>query len=147
METWKKFDENVVSHSAAHYLLAIRDLNAEWGYARVSDVAEKLAITKGSASQSIKALRSRGWVEEDDHRMLHLSEEGAKLADSIAEQAGVLESFFHDVLGLDETLARVDACKIEHLLSPQTIDRLRRVREFLETHEAIQRDLRKFLAR
>lgn len=137
MDTWKKFDENIVSHSAAHYLLAIRDLHAQWGYARISDIAEKLAITKGSASQSIKALRARGWVEEDDHRMLHLSEEGAKLANSIAEQAEVLERFFHNVLGLSQEQARIDACKIEHLLSTEAIERFRRLADLVQSDASL----------
>ena len=124
IETWKKFDENIVSHSAAHYLLAIRELHKRWGYARVSDIAEKLAVTKGSASQSIKNLRTRGLVTEDEHRMLHLSEEGARLAELIAEQADALKLFFHKVLGVTEEQADIDACKIEHLLSSETINRL-----------------------
>ncbi len=146
METWKKFDENIVSHSAAHYLLAIRDLNAQWGYARVSDIAEKLAITKGSASQSIKALRARGWVTEDDHRMLHLSETGESLAASIAVQAEVLERFFHHVLGLSEEQARVDACKVEHLMSPEVIDRLRSIDQYLESNPSLNQKLQKAIS-
>ncbi|MCX7014536.1 MAG: MarR family transcriptional regulator, partial [Candidatus Sumerlaeota bacterium] len=97
METWKEFDDNEVSHSVAHYLLAIRELAAQWGYARVSDIAEKLGITKGSASQSLKQLKSRGLVAEDEHRMLHLSPEGEQLADRIAVRAEHLKEFFHNV--------------------------------------------------
>ncbi len=137
METWKKFDENIVTHSAAHYLLAIRELHAKWGYARISDIAEKLAVTKGSASQSIKTLRARGWVTEDEHRMLHLSEEGSRLAESIAEQADALKKFFQNVLGVNEQQADIDACKIEHLLSPETMQKLHSLVQFFEQNKEL----------
>ena len=48
MDAWKEFDQNVVSHSAAHHLMAVDDLVQRLGYARVSDVARRLSITRGS---------------------------------------------------------------------------------------------------
>lgn len=124
MEVWKEFSDNAITHSAAHYLMTIRELTARQGYARVSDIAEKLNITKGSASQSLKQLKTRGVVYDDEHRMLHLSAEGENLADRIAGRAQVLKHFFHDVLGIDLHQAEVDACKIEHLISPAVSERL-----------------------
>ena len=42
MDSWKEFEQNAVSHSAAHHLVAIAELLSEYGYARVSDVARLL---------------------------------------------------------------------------------------------------------
>lgn len=49
-QVWKEFEENSISHSVAHYLLAIDALKADNGYARSIDIARELDITPGSCS-------------------------------------------------------------------------------------------------
>jgi len=80
METWKAFEQNPITHSAAHHLVTIAELLEEYGYARVSDVARSLHITRGSASITLKNLKARGLVTEDDRRFLGLSDEGMEIA-------------------------------------------------------------------
>jgi Mn-dependent DtxR family transcriptional regulator len=123
-EVWKAYESNPLTHSAAHYLTAIKELVAERGYARVTDIARHLHITRGSCSISLKPLKRRGLVVEDDNRFLQLSEEGQRLADIIDRNDMLLQAFFHKVLGVDEEQAEIDACKIEHLLSIETSIRL-----------------------
>ena len=79
-EVWKSFEENMLTHSAAHYLMTIRDLLESQGYARVTDIAKRLNITRGSCSISLKPLKKRGLVVEDPNKFLTLSEEGKRLA-------------------------------------------------------------------
>ncbi len=124
MDVWKEFNENVVTHSAAHHLLAIQELIEKRGYARVTDVARALNITTGSASTNLKGLKLKGLVDEDDNRFLSLSQEGKKLAEAILHRREVLQSFFTDVLGVASTQAEIDACKTEHLLSKETTDKM-----------------------
>ncbi len=124
METWKEFSENVITHSAAHHLLAIQELIEKRGYARVTDVAKFLDITTGSASTNLKSLKHRGYVVEDDNRFLSLSGEGEKLAHAILHRRHVLQNFFTTVLGVSAAQSEIDACKTEHLLSKETTDRM-----------------------
>lgn len=119
-EVWKSFEENQLSHSAAHYLMTINDLLQDHGYARVTDVAKQLNITRGSCSISLKALKRRGLVVEDENRFLQLSEEGKRLAVLVEYNDELLEFFFRELLGVDAEQAEVDACKIEHLISIET---------------------------
>jgi len=119
-DVWKKFEENQLTHSAAHYLMTIRHLLDEHGYARVTDVAKALNITRGSASISLKPLKRKGLVKEDENKFLKLSREGQRLADLVEHNDQILEAFFREVLGVDPDQAEVDACKIEHLLSLET---------------------------
>lgn len=119
-EVWKEFEENQLSHSAAHYLMTIRDLLQDRGYARVTDVAKELNITRGSCSISLKALKRRGLVLEDDNKFLQLSEEGLSLADMVQHNDELLEILLRDVLGVSSEQAEIDACKLEHLLSIET---------------------------
>ena len=125
-EIWKEFEENQLSHSAAHYLMTIRELLADKGYARVTDIARELNITRGSCSISLKSLKRRGLVVEDENKFLHLSEEGVGLADMVQHNDELLEVLFRDVLGVDAEQAEIDACKLEHLLSIETSKALHR---------------------
>lgn len=117
---WKAFKESLLSHSSAHYLNVIAQLHKEKGYVRLTDVARHLGISKAAASQGLSALKARGYVLEDEARMLSLSHEGVVLANTVEHNFMVVTAFFHHVLGIDEDTARTDACKLEHLLSPQT---------------------------
>jgi DtxR family Mn-dependent transcriptional regulator len=124
MEVWKEFNENEVTHSAAHHLLAILELTTKRGYARVTDVAKFLEITTGSASTNLKSLKQKGYVTEDENRFLALSSEGSKIAEAILNRRRVLEEFFTRVLGVEPITAEIDACKTEHLLSMETTSRM-----------------------
>lgn len=132
VEVWKEFGENEITHSAAHHLLAIQELIGKRGYARVTDVARFLDITTGSASTNLKALKQKGFVEEDDNRFIALSKEGARLAVAILSRRKILEEFFIKVLGVEAHIAGVDACKTEHLLSMETTSRMA---EFCKKHK------------
>ena len=52
-QVWKNFEDNELTHSAAHHLMAVHELRQEYGYARVSDIAKHLRITKGSVSTAM----------------------------------------------------------------------------------------------
>ena len=123
-DVWKQFEQNPISHSAAHHIIAIDELLERHGYARVSDVAKLLNITRGSASLTLKALKQRGLVVEDNNRFLKLSEEGERLASSVRGRAFLMRRFFIDVLDIPSEDAEIDACKIEHLISLATAERL-----------------------
>lgn len=124
MDVWKEFNDNVVTHSAAHHLLAILELTKKRGYARVTDVAKFLEITTGSASTNLKNLKQKGFVAEDENRFLSLSEEGRSIAVGILKRREILRRFFTEVLGVHPEQASIDACKTEHLLSAETTGKM-----------------------
>jgi len=140
MKVWKQFEEHRVTHSMAHYLMAIAELLKAQGYCRVTDVARDLDITPGSASVSIKALKKRGWVDEDANRFLRLSPEGEKIATGVHANYRALISFLTEVLEVDETQADIDACKIEHLVSRETRAKLLRFLHFIHGPHSASRD-------
>lgn len=119
-QVWKTYEDNTLTHSAAHYLMTIHELLATQGYARVTDIAKRLNITRGSCSISLKPLKKRGLVVEDANKFLALSEEGRRMAEIVERNDELLETFFREVLGVGPDQAEIDACKIEHLLSIET---------------------------
>jgi Mn-dependent DtxR family transcriptional regulator len=134
-DVWKQFELNPISHSAAHHLTAIAELRETVGYARVSDVARLLNITRGSASLTLKALKQRGLVVEDANRFMQLSEEGKMVADSVRGKKYLFEEFLHDVLKVSLDTADEDTCKIEHLVSNETAERLARFMRFVKSND------------
>lgn len=144
---WKEFENNEVTHSMAHYLMAIHELHKKAGYARVTDVARELEITAGSASVSIKALKGKGWVEEDHNRFLRLSTEGERIAHEITVNNRLLVQFLTEVLGLTETQAHIDACKLEHLVSNNMRTKMLAFMQFIHSnHQEVQEFLRAWKA-
>lgn len=132
METWKEFDANEVTHSVAHHLLAIHELGREYGgWARVSDIARQLDITRGSVSINLRSIKARGLVVEDDRRQVKLSAKGLRIAHGLTAKRAAMKAFMRQVLGMAEDEADVDSCKIEHLLGDMTAERLVHLLHFL----------------
>ncbi len=123
-DVWKSYEANELSHSAAHHLMAVHELREQHGYARVSDIAQHLKITKGSVSSAMKQLKERGYVQEDHNRFLELTEIGLQVVQETEASRMVFQKFLSDVLGMDEDDAEIDACKVEHLISPETRGRM-----------------------
>jgi DtxR family Mn-dependent transcriptional regulator len=132
IDVWKKFEENNLTHSAAHHLLAILELREKRGYARVTDVARELNITTGSASINLKSLKSKNLIVEDENKFLSLSEEGESLARAVLMRKKVLNDFLVGVLQVTPDQAEIDACKTEHLISVETAMKLK---AFIESYK------------
>jgi len=124
MEIWKKFEENDITHSAAHHLLAILELREKRGYARVTDVAKELQITTGSASINLKALKAKNLIVEDENKFLALSAEGEAIARAVHMRKNILHEFLVKILKVSPEQAEIDSCKTEHLISAETAQKL-----------------------
>ena len=144
---WREFERNPLSHSMAHYLMAIDSLRNQYGYARATDVAELLEVSRGAASMALNQLKKRGWVGEDRHRFLLLTEAGQQIAERVQENFAVLAEFFEEILGVDHEAACADACKMEHLLSTSTGRRLLSLMQVLLGENEAAAAVRRHLAR
>ncbi len=110
-----------LSHSMVHYLLTIHKLKEQKGYARVTDIAKELNLTKGSVSTAINGLKKKDFVsEEEDSKFLLLTELGHQEVHKILSSRTLLFHFLRDILGISDEVAANDACMMEHLMSPET---------------------------
>ncbi len=142
MDTWKEFEANELTHSAAHHLLAIHEVGQAYGgWARVSDIARRLNITRGSVSINLRTLKKRGWVQTDEHRLVKLSPKGLRVVHSLMAKRVIVQTFLRDVLGIPDAQAEIDSCKIEHLISHSTGERLVRFLQFLTSGAPVSRQL------
>lgn len=140
METWKEFEANALTHSAAHHLVAIREVGAEYGgWARVSDIARRLGITPGSVSVTLRVLKKRAFVETDARHLVRLSEHGLNVVQAVMAKRVVVKTFLTEVLHAPEPDAEIDSCKIEHLISDATGARLARFTRLLTSDDPMAR--------
>ena len=89
---------NDLTHSMAHYLLTIHKLKEEKGYARVTDIAKELGLTKGSVSTALGNLKRRELVLEDESKFLSLSDTGHSEVHQMLSTRTLMYYFLKDVL-------------------------------------------------
>ena len=114
-----------IQKSAEDYLEAMLMLREERGYVRSVDVADKLGVTKPSVSYATKRLREDAYISLDPAGMIVLEPKGLEIAQRILERHRLLTELLIG-LGVSEETAREDACKIEHDLSVESFDAIRR---------------------
>lgn len=112
--------DNDLTHSMVHYLLAIHKLKESKGYARVTDIANEMGLTKGSVSTALTNLKKRELVTEDESKFLSLSHAGHVAVHDILSSRTLLFYFLKDILQVSEETAHKDSCLMEHLMSEDT---------------------------
>lgn len=113
-----------IYESAEDYLEAILMLQEKNGHVRSIDVANMLNFSKPSVSIAMKKLRENGYIAVDGEGNLTLLAPGREIAERIYSRHRLLTHFFMQ-LGVDEKTAAEDACKAEHILSEQTLEKIR----------------------
>lgn len=137
---WRAFERNEITHSAAHYLLAAAAISKSGRAPRAADIARHLNVSRAAASLQLRNLQDHGFVEVDDHQVIHLTRAGADLVARVASKREVLRVFLDKVLGVSHATAEVDACKVEHLLSEETGAALVQLIRFLRSDRPAARE-------
>lgn len=123
-QVWKEFEENEITHSVAHYLMAIDELREDLGYARAVDISKELEISAASCSNGLKSLLKKWLIQEDRNKFISLSEDGQHAVEKIKMNRKLFIDFFQNTLWASMEEAVVNACKIEHLISPHITRKL-----------------------
>ncbi len=111
--------------SLEDYLETILILKQEKGYVRSIDIAMKLDFSKPSVSRAMSLLRENGYITMDQKEgWIELTGSGREIAERIYERHQVISQWLMD-LGVAEKTATADACRIEHVISPETFDRIK----------------------
>ena len=106
--------------SAEMYLETIYTLSKRSVSVRSVDVAEEMGFSKPSVSRAVGLLKRDGYLVMEQDGTLVLTEEGRTTAEKIFERHTTLANFLV-TLGVSEEIAAADACKIEHVISDDTL--------------------------
>ena len=114
--------------SGEDYLEAILVLYKKTGMVRSVDVARHMEVSKPSVCHAVATLRDGGFLIMDEDRFLHLTDVGREVAEKIYER----HCFFTEQLiaaGVDPKTAEADAGRIEHIISQDSFEKIRRAHE------------------
>ena len=114
-----------IAESGEMYLESIYVLTRERGSVRSIDVCEYMGYSKPSVSRAVKILKTNGYVTVAEDGSLDLTEKGKQVAESMYERHTVLTAFLTS-LGVNADTAANDACKIEHVISEESFEAMRR---------------------
>ena len=114
-----------LQESGEMYLETIYILSKKLGGVRAVDVGEHMGYSKPSVSRAVGILKKGGYLATDSDGYLVLTDEGRKIAEKTYERHSVLFDLFKRIGDSDET-ASEDACKIEHDISDETFEAIKR---------------------
>jgi DtxR family Mn-dependent transcriptional regulator len=114
------------------YLEAIANLGERSKVVRVKQISEMLGVKMPSVTSALKKLSERELVEHARYGHIKLTPEGDKVACDVINRHRALTRFFAQALGIDKETAEEDACKIEHVISSLSMERLAKFVEFIE---------------
>lgn len=117
----KKYNE-----SAEDYLETILILSKKLPVVRAVDIATELDFKKSSVSVAMKNLREKGHITVTDAGFIYLTDSGMEIAEMIYERHDVLTHYLMS-LGVPEDIAEQDACKIEHIISKESFEAIKKV--------------------
>ena len=117
--------EMAVNESAENYLETILILSRQLPVVRSVDIAAELGFKKSSVSVAMKNLRQKEHIVMDKSGFITLTPSGRAIAEMIYERHELLSSWLMQ-LGVDKNIALEDACKIEHVISKESFDAIKR---------------------
>ncbi len=114
-----------IQESGENYLETILSLERKNGIVRSIDIANELGFSKPSVSRAMSILKKAGYIEQEAYGNIRLTDSGRCRAQAVYDRHVLLTRFFVETLSLDPEIAEQDACRIEHVISPQTIECIR----------------------
>ncbi len=109
------------SESIEMYLETILDLSNEDAEVHSVDVAKKLEVSKPSVNRALGILKDDGLINHERYGSITLTEDGRAVAEDVRQRHDYIKAFLIQSLNLDPVLAEKDACRMEHILSPETL--------------------------
>ena len=114
-----------VHASGEDYLEAILMISERsFGTVRSVDVAKELGVTKPSVSNAMKILKNGGYITVEENGLIKLTEAGSEIAERTYEKHKVLTQWL-EYLGVSPETAAEDACRIEHVISKESFEKLK----------------------
>lgn len=114
-----------LNESAENYLETILILSKIFPVVRAIDIVNELGYKKSSVSVAMKNLREKEYITVNDEGFIYLTPSGKNIAETIYERHLLLTTWLES-LGVDSLVAEQDACKIEHVISKESFEALKK---------------------
>ena len=124
--------DGTLSASLEDYLEAIYHIIQDKQAARAKDIALRLDLKGPSVTGALQTLSQKGLINYAPYDLVTLTPEGKEIARDIVHRHQTLRNFLSRILRIDETEAELNACKMEHNVSPAILNRLIQLMKFFE---------------
>lgn len=121
-----------LSASLEDYLETIFHVVAEKKAARAKDIAKRLQVNNSSVTGALRVLSEKGYINYAPYDLITLTQKGNDLARDVVRRHEALKDFFTKVLQVDDAEAEDAACKMEHAISSNILDKLIHFVEFMD---------------
>lgn len=116
----------IIQESSENYLETILILNLRNPPVRSIDIVNELSVTKPSVSVAMKNLRENGYITMDDAGFITLTAKGREIAETMYERHTLLTKWLEG-LGVNPETAAEDACRIEHVISGDSFEAIKKL--------------------
>lgn len=110
-----------LSFSMENYLEAVYELSLNGSGARVTDIAQRMGVTKASTNNAMSVLADKGLIINEKYQDIRLTEAGLRRAKITSSKHTIIRRLLVEVLGVNPAIAEVDACEIEHVISVESV--------------------------
>lgn len=114
----------IITSSSQDYLEALLMLSEKDASVRSVDVANNLQVSRASVNKAMGILKDMGLIMQEKYGTVSLTPEGFKAAKAVKMRHSILKGFLLDVLGVGPEAAEQDACRMEHVISLETLEKL-----------------------
>ncbi len=121
-----------LSDKLEDYLEAMLEFENGKRPARVRDIAENLSVHKSTVTSALHNLADRGLVKYSPYEIARLTPQGRRIAKEVTRHHNVIRRFLTEVLLIDEQAAEENACRMEHVVDRQVLERLTYFARFVE---------------
>lgn len=115
-----------ITSSLEDYIEAVYNIYLSDNKVKAIDVSRKLNVSRASVTEALQKLEQLGLINYGHYGSISITEEGVKKAKEVIKKHETLSVFFEKILGVNHELAEETACKIEHVIGNEILERLER---------------------
>lgn len=120
-----------MSETLERYIETIHELEEKGRKVRTKDIARDLKVKEPSVTEMLRKLKEKDLVEYEPYQGASLTQKGKDLAKKLMKKHATFAEFLK-MIGVDGEIAEEDACRIEHVVNPETVGKLRKFLKFVE---------------
>jgi len=128
----ENISKNLITPTMEDYLEAIYNLSKEKRAVRVRDIAKRLDVKMPTVTNMLKTLSEKGLIDYEKYEYLELTVKGSDVGQEIDRRHQIFRNFLTNILKIDYNQADEDACKMEHAVSPATLEAFVDFMEFID---------------
>ncbi len=118
-------DNLKISATLEDYLELIYETIQDKSTIKAIDIAKKFNISRASVTEALQRLEQKGYIKYGRYQPISLTDKGSNLAKDIIYKHETLKKFFISLLNLSQEEAELNACKIEHIITPTAFERIK----------------------